>query len=325
MYNGSRYSPPQSVPIATVLVQNPSLIGPSSPPARTGLDSPDQQESQLSVLGSIMTYDPRPRETLYPHGSALIPMGLTASQENSHPDTGHEHSHPSPFHQTPKQFGDTTEEPGTIPRVSEDSTAGPQYELLTSEFLTCPAQRPSQLSSGRGRYNSFSNAYAGSPLFLPSQTPIRSPVPNISSPSPGLTPEGSSTSQGPMCYTGQPHADRPHSDPVHTSMIQHVGVFEVDGMIRLRDGRTLLASTLTSRSPSPSQWPGEPTTNGCPQVLSAESNKWPPCAGLPEIVGQKGCVTHTHEGIPAAFPRAQGDIVSNETLVRVHAQSILIR
>ena len=273
-----------------------------------------------------MTYDPRPRETLYPHGSVLIPMGLTASQEDPHPDTGHGLSHLSPFHQTPKRFGDMTEQSSTIPHVSEDtatdSTAGPQYELLTSGFLTCPAQRPSQLSVGR--FNSFGNAYAKSPLFLPSQTPIRSPVQDISSPSPGLTPEGSSTSQGSrMCYTGDPHTDRPHSDSMHTSVIQRVGVFEVDGVIRLRDGRTLLTSTLTSRPPSPPSWPGEPATNGCPQVLSAESNNWPPCAGLPEIAGKTGSVTH--EAIPAVFSQAQGAIVTNETSVRVQAQSNLIR
>jgi len=315
-YDGSHHSPPQSTSIVAVLVPNPSLIGPSAPPARTGSDSPDQQKSQLSVLGSVMTYDPpRPRETLYPHGSVLIPIGLTASQENPRPDTGHGPSHLSPFRQTPRRFGDTTEQSGTIPHVSEDSstdsTAGPQYELLTSEFLTCPAQRPSQLSAGR--CNSFSNTYARSPLFLPSQTPIRDPsIQDISSPSSGATLEGSSTSQGSrICCTGQPHIDCPHCDPVHTSVIQHVGMdvhFEVDG---------LLTRTLTSRSPSPLRWPDEPATDGRPQVLSAESNNWPLCAGLPEIAGQKGGVTH--EAIPAVFSQAQGDIVSNETSVRVRA------
>ena len=327
-YDGPRCSPPQSTSIAAVLVPNPSLIGPSAPPARTGLDSPDQQKSRLPVLGSVMTYDPpRRRETLYPHGSVLIPMGLTASQENLRPDTGHEPSHLSLFHQTPQRFGDTTEPSGTIPHVSEDtatdSTAGPQYELLPSEFLTCPAQRPSQLSAGR--YNSFGNTYAKIPLFLPSQTPIRDPsVQDVSSPSSGLTSEGTTTSQGRrICRT---ETDRPHFDPVHSSVIKRVGMdvhFEVGGMIRLRDGRTILTRTLTaSSSPSPPQWPDEPTTDGCPQVLFAESNNWPRYAGLPEMAGQKGGVTH--EAIPTVLSQAQGDIVSNETSVRVRAQGILI-
>ena len=272
-----------------------------------------------------MTYvPPRPRETLHSHHSVLIPMSLTASQENLRPDAGHEPSQPSLFHQTPQRLGDTTEQSGTIPHVSEDtatdSTAGPQYEFLTSEFLTCPAQRPRQLSAGR--YNSFGNTYARIPLFLPSQTPIRDPVQDISSPSSGLTPEGSGTSQGSrMCCTERPHTDRPHSGPAHMSAIQDVGMdvhFEVDGVIRLRDGRTPLTRTLTtSRSPSPLQWPDEPATDSCPQVLSAESNSWPPCAGLPEIAGEKGGVTY--EVIPAVFSQTQCDIVSNETSVRVRA------
>jgi len=330
VYDGSRHSPPQSTSTAAVLVPHSSLFGPSAPPARTGSNSPGHQKSQLSVLGPVMTYDPpRHHETLYPHGSVLIPMDLTASQENPRPDTEHEPSHLSPFHQTPRRFSDTTEQSGTIPHISEDtsadSTAGPQYELLTSEFLTWPAQRSSQLSAGR--YNDFGHTCARSPLFLPSQTPIRDPsVQDISSPSSGLTPECSSTSQGSrICCTGQPHTDCPHCDPVHTSVTQHVGMdvhFGVDGAFRLRDGRTLLTRTLTSRSPSPPQWPEEPATDGCPQVLSTQSNNWPPCAGLPEIAGQKGGVTH--KAIPAVFSQTQGDIVSNETSVRVRAYGILI-
>lgn len=274
-----------------------------------------------------MTYDPpRPRETLHSHHSVLIPMSLTSSQESLRPDASHEPSQPPLFHQTPQRFGDTTEQSGTIPHVSEDtatdSTAGPQYELLTSEFLTCPAQRPRQLSAGR--YNSsFGSTYARIPLFLPSQTPIRDPsVQDISSPSSGLTPEGSGTSQGSrMCCTERPHTDRPHSGPAHMSVIHDVGMdvhFEVDGVIRLRDARTLLTRTLTaSRSPSPPQWPDEPATDSCPQVLAAESNSWPPSAGLPEIAGQKGGVTQ--EARPAVISQTQRDIVSNETSVRVRA------
>lgn len=328
MRDGSRYSPLQSTSIAAVLVPDPSLIESSAPPALTGLDSPDQQKPQLSVLDSVMTYGPpRPRETLYSHHSVLIPMSLTASQENLRSDTGCEPSQPSPSHQNPQRFGDTTEQPGTIPRLSEDSatdsTAGPQYELFTAESLACqcPAQRPPQLSAAR--YNSFGNTYARIPLFFPSQTPIRdSSVQDVSSPSPGSTPEGSSTSQGSrMCGTEQPHTDRPRCDPAHMSMIQDVGMdvcFEVDGVIRLRDDRTLLARTLTAiRSPSPPQWPDEPATDSRSQVLSAESNSWPPRAGLPEIAGQKGGVTP--EAIPAVFPQTECDTMSKKTSVRVRA------
>jgi len=224
---------------------------------------------------------PRPREPLHPHDSVLIPLGMTASRENLHPDAGYVSTHLSLSNQTPRRFCGTTEQSGTNHHVTEDAAAdsaiGAQSEVLASDFLACPDQRSSQLSAGC--HNPFGKPYAKSPLFLPSQTPIRDPSARdvLSSPGSGLIPESRNMSQDSrMRRTGQPYIDRPLSELVYTSAMQHVGTdsnTDVDGALRLRDNRTLLTRTVTDlRPPSLAQCPDEPATGACPRVLSAESN-----------------------------------------------------
>jgi hypothetical protein len=281
--DGCRYSPPHNASTVAVRFPNSSLTGSPAPAARTGLDLPNQQKLQSSILGSVITFDsPRPLEPLYPHGTVVIPMGLTAPRENLCPDPGYGPNHLFLAHQTPRRFLGATEQPAPSPHVAEetaaDSAVGAQYEVLASGFLACPGQRLSQPSAGG--YGSFGNPYAKVPLFLPSQTPIRHPSAQdiLSSPGSGLMPGGRSMSQGIRVHrTGQPHTDRPHSDPVYTPAIRHFETdvhLEVDGEIRLHGSRTLLTrrASTTSRSPSPPLWPDDTATGACPQILSVESN-----------------------------------------------------
>jgi hypothetical protein len=325
-YDGCHYMPPHSTPTAAVLVSNPPLIGPVAPQARTGLDSPNQQDSQSSVVGPVMTFGPpRPREPLHPHDGVLIQLGLTASREDLHPDAGYVSAHISLSNQTPRRFCGTTKLSGTNHYITEeaaaDSAIGAQSEVLASDFLARP-ERSSQLSAGR--CNPFGKPYAKSPLFLPSQTPIRDSSARdiLSSPGSGLMHESRNMSQDSrMRCTGQPYTDRPLSDLVYTSAIQHVGMdadTEVDGALRLRDNRILLTRAVTdSRPPSPVQWPDEPATGACPRVLSAESNNWLPRAGLPDLSGKRGGVSH--EAIRAVFPQTHGNMASSATTVRTQA------
>jgi hypothetical protein len=326
-YDGCHCMPPHNPPTAVVLVSSPSLIGPVAPQAQTGLDSLNQQGSQSSALGSVMPIGPpRPHEPLHRHDSVLIQFGMTTSRENLHPDAGYVSAHLPLSNQTSQRFCGTTEQSGTNHHVTEDAAAdsaiGAQSEALTSDLLAYPDQRSSQLSTGY--YNPFGKPCAKSPLFLPSQTPIRDPSARdvLSSPGSGLMPESRNMSQDSrMRCTGQPHFDRPLSDLVYTSARQHVGTdanTDVDEALRLRDNRTLLTRTVTeSRSPSPTQCPDEPATGTCPRVLSAESNNWSPCAGLPDLSGKRGRVSH--EAIRAVFPQAHGNMASSTTIVRAQA------
>jgi hypothetical protein len=326
-YDSCHCMPPHSSPTAAVLDSNPSLIGPVAPQARTGPDSPNRQDSQSSVLGSVMTLcPPRHREPLHPHDSVLIQLGMTASREIVRPDAGYVSTHVSLSNQTPRRFCGTTEQSGTNHPVTEDTAAdsaiGVQSEVLASDLLAYPDQRSSLLSAGC--YNPFGKPYAKSPLFLPSQTPIRdhSARDILSSPGSGLMLESRNMSQDSrMRCTEHPYIDRPLFDLVYTSAIQHMGTdtnTDVDGALRLRDNRTLLTRTVTGSRPSPpAQCQDEPATGACLRVPSTESNNWPPRAGFPYLSGKRGGVPH--EAIPAVLPQAHCNMTSSAISVRAQA------
>jgi hypothetical protein len=265
------------------------------------LDSPNQQKSRFpSVLGSSMTFDPfRPCGPLcLPHGSVLIPMGLTTSGEILHPD--HVSSHLPRSHELPQRFYSTPEQTGTNSLAAERAdSAISTHKASTSVFRGHLDEPPRYLSVGR--CDSPSNSYARIPLFLPSQTPIRDPCQNILSPQgSGLTHEGRRLSQcSPVRCTGQRRTDCPRSDVLHTSPLRRVELevcFDVEGV-----------------------WPDGTATDVCPPILSAEaeSNHGPPhyqSANLSNDLGRKGSVTP--EAIPTGPLQAPCGIEPSETLVR---------
>jgi hypothetical protein len=316
-YDGCYYMPPHSTRTAAVRVSNSSVIGPVTPQARTGLDSPNQRRSQPSVSGSVMTpSSPRPDEPLYPHSSVLIQMGLTASRENLHPDPSHVSTYRSMT--TPRRFCVTTQQSGTEEDAAMDSSEGAQSEVPVSDFLARPDQRPNQVFAGR--CDPSRNRFAKSPLFLPSQTPIRdlSAQDILSSPCSGIMLEDRNMLQdSQILCTGRSYSDRLLSNPVYTSTIQYVGTdtnTDVDGALRVYNNRTLLTRAVTdSRPSSPAQWPDGFPTSAYPQVLSAESDNPPPCACLPNLSERRGGVSH--EAIPVVFPQADGDMASSAALV----------
>jgi hypothetical protein len=320
LYEGHGYSPPHSPPTAAVRVSISSLIGPSAPSARAGLNLLIPQNSRLpSVLGSLITFDPpRPRGSLcLPHGSVLVPMGLTASGEILHPD--HVSSHLSRSHELPRRFCGTTEPSGTNPHVAEDVAAkSTQHKVPTSDFPDHLGELPSQLSVGCR--NSFGNSYAKIPLFFPSQTPNRDPSQDFLSPQgSSLTHEGRRLSQGsPIRCTRQPQADCPRPDLLHTSALRHVEMevhLGVDGEIPLHDSRSLPARTFAAtKSTLPLQWPDGPATDACPSMHSAEPNHGPPRYQSAGPLGKRGSVAN--EAIPTGVLQAQCDAEPSGTSVR---------
>lgn len=249
-----------------------------------------------------MTFDPfRPCGPLYiPHGSVLIPMGLTASGEILHPD--HVSSHLPRSCELSQRFYSKPGQSGTNSLAAEraDSAIGTQYKASTSGFPGHSDEPPSYLSVGR--CDSPGNSYARIPLFLPSQTPIRDPSQNILSPQGfGLTHEGRRLPQcSPVRCTGQPRTDCPRSDALLKSPLRRVELevcFDVEG-----------------------EWPDGTATDACPLMLSAEaeSNHGPPhyqSANLSNDLGRKGSVTP--EAIPTGSLQAPCGIEPSETLVRV--------
>jgi hypothetical protein len=248
-----------------------------------------------------MSFDPfRPSGSLYlPHGSVLVPMGLTPSGEILHPD--HVSSHLPRSRELPQRFYSTPEQSGTNSIAAEraDSATSTRHKASTSLFPGHLDEPPSHLSVGR--CDSPGNSYARIPLFLPSQTPIRDPSQNILSPQgSGLTHEGRRLSQcSPVRCTGQPRADCPRSDVLHTSPLRRVELevcFDVEG-----------------------EWRDGTATDACPPMLSAEaeSHLGPPhyqLANLSNDLGRKGSVTHGP--IPTGVLQAQYDIEPSETSVR---------
>jgi hypothetical protein len=278
-------------------------MGPSALPARTGLDSPNQQKSRFpSVLGSLTAFDPfRPCGSLYlPHGSVLIPMGLTASGEILHPD--HVSTHIPRSRELPQRSHGTPEQSGTNSLAAEraDSAITTQHKASTSAFPGHLDEPPSYLSVGR--CDSLGNSYARIPLFLPSQTPIRDPSQNSLSPQgSGLPHEGRRLSQcSPVRRTGQPRTDCPRSDVLHTSPLRRVELevcFDVEG-----------------------QWSDGTATHACPPMLSAEAESnhgslHYQSANLSNDLGMKESAIH--EAIPTGVLQAQCDIEPSETSVRV--------
>jgi hypothetical protein len=293
------YSPPPRSPTAAVHVSGPSRIEPPALPARAGLDSPNQQKSRFpSIPGSLRTFDPfRPCGPLYlPHGSVLIPMGLTASAEILHPD--HVSNHLPRSHELPQRFHGPPEQSGTNSIAAEraDSAMDARHKASTSVFPGHLDEPPGYLSAGR--CNSLGSSYVRIPLFLPTQTPIRDPPQNI------LSPRGSGLTHGvsqcsPIRCTGRPRTDCPRSDVLHTSPPRHVALevcFDIEG-----------------------EWPDGTVTDTCPPILfaEAESNHGPPhyqSIILPNDLGRKGSVTH--EAISAGALQVQCDTEISETSVR---------
>lgn len=248
-----------------------------------------------------MTFDPfRPCGPLYlPHGSVLIPMGLTGSGEIHHPD--YVSSHLPQSHELPQRFHSTPKQSGTNSLTAEraESAIGTQHKASTSGFPGHLDEPPSYLSVGR--CDSPGNSHARIPLFLPSQTPLRDPSQNILSPQgPGLTHERRRLSQcSPVRCTGRPRTDCPRSDVLHTSPLRRVELevcLDVEG-----------------------ESSGGTTIDACPPMLSAEaeSNHGPPhykSANLSNDLGKKGSVTH--EAIPTGILQGQCDIEPSETSVR---------
>ena len=295
-------SPPPRSPTAAVRVSVPSRIGPPALPARAGMDSPNQQKSRFpSVLGSLVAFDPfRPCGPLYlPHGSVLIPMGLTASGEILQND--HVSSHLPLSREISQRFCSTPEQSGSNSLAAEraDSAISTQHKASTSGFPGHLDEPPTYLSVGR--CDSPGDSYGRIPLFLPSQTPIRDPSQNILSPKgSGLTHEGRRLSQrSPVRCTGHPQTDCPCSDGSHTSPLRRVELevcFDVEG-----------------------EWPDGIAPDACPPMLSveAESNHGPPhhrSASLSKDLGRKGSVTN--EAIPTGVLQAECDIEPSETSVR---------
>jgi hypothetical protein len=317
LYEGHNYSPLHSPPTAAVRVSIPFVVGPSAPPARVGLNSLNQQKSRLpSVLGSSITFDPpRPGGSLYlPHGSVLVPMGLTASGEIVHPD--HVSSRLSRSHELPRQFRGTPVQSGTNPHVAEDVATDPaistQHKVPTSDFPGHLNELPSQISVGRC-----------DPLFLPSQTPNRDPYQGILSPQgSSLMHEGRRLSQGsPISCTGRPQPDCPRSDLLHTTAPRHVEIrvqSGFEGEIPLHDSRSLPARTFAAATGTlPLQWPDGPATDACPQMLSVESNHGPTryqSVGPSNAIGKRGSITHA--AIPTGVPQARCNIEPSGTSVR---------
>lgn len=292
--------PPPRSPSAAVHVSVPFRVVPPALPARAGLDSPNQQKPRFpTVLGLSVTSDPfRPCGPLYlPHGSVLIPMGLTASGEILHPD--HVSSHLPQSCELPQRFYSTPEHSGTNSLAAEraDSVISTQHKASTSVFQGHLNEPPSYLSVGR--CDSPGNSYARIPLFLPSQTPIRDPSQNTLSPQgSGLTHEGKRLSQcSPVRCTGQPRTDSPRSDVLHTSPLRRVELevcFDVER-----------------------EWPDRTATDACPPMLSAEaeSKHGPPhyqSANLSNDLGRKASVSL--EAIPTRLFQAPCDIEPSETL-----------
>lgn len=334
LYGCCGRSPSDSPCTPAVRVSISSLIGPSASPAQTGLDSPDQQKSQLSsLLGSGLFDPPQPCRPLYcPRDSVLVPMGSAASRENPHSDASHLSGHLSRSREISPRCCGTLEQCGINPHVTEDvaadSTTGAQHRVSASDFPFHLAQLPSQLSTDRR--DLFNNPHAKTPLFLPSQTPNRDPFnQDILSPSvSNLTRERRYLSQdSPMRHVKQPHTDCPLSDTFHTSAFQHVetGVhLDIEGATSY-DSRSLPASTFTtSESPIPPPWPDGVTTDACPRMPPAESTHGPlhhQSASFSNILGKSGRITH--EAIPLGVSRAQSDIEPSEASVRAQTQGII--
>jgi hypothetical protein len=265
-----------------------------APPTRAGLDSSNQQKSRLSsVLGPFITFDsPRPRGPNYlPHGSDLVPMGLTASGENLHPDAVS--SHLSRSHELPRQSCGTSI----------------QHKAGASEFPGLLGELPSQLSVGC--CNSFGHSYAKIPLFLPSQTPNRDPSQDTLSPQGStLMHEGRRSAQGsPIHCIRQPQTDCPRSDSLHTSVLRQVETevqLDVEREISLHDSTSLPARTFAATKPTlPLQWSDGPSTDA---RLSGESNHELPSyqsVGLTNALGERGNVTD--EAIPTVIRQVQCD------------------
>ena len=278
-----RYSPPPRSPTA---VSVPSRTGQPVFSTQDGLDSPDQQKSRFpSVLGSLMTLDPfRPSGPLYiSHGSVLVPMGLTASGEILRPD--HMSSRLPRSRELPQRFCSTPEESrnNSLAAKRADSVISTQHKASTPGFPS-HLDSPRRLSSGR--CDSLGSSYAGIPLFLPSQTPIRDPFQNMLSPQgSGLAHEGRRLSQcSPVRCTGQLRTLCPSSDILHTSPLQRV---ELEGCFDVEE-----------------EWPDGTATDACPP----ESNHGPPHyhpANLSKDLGREGSATD--EAIPTGIPQAQCD------------------
>lgn len=285
-----------------------------APPTRAGLDSSNQQKSRLpSVLDPFITFDsPRPRGPNYlPHGSDLVPMGLTASGENLHPDAVS--SHLSRSHEHPRQSCGTPGQSRTNSHVAEDtardSIISIQHQAPTSEFPGLLGDLPSHLSVGC--CNSFGHSYAKIPLFLPSQTPNRDPSQETLSPQGStLMHEGRRSAQGsPIHCIRQPQTDCPRSDPLHTSVLQQVETevqLDVEREISLHDSTSLPARTFAATKPTlPLQWSDGLSTDAC---LSGESNHGLPSyqsVGLSNTLGERG--NATDEAIPTVVRQVQCD------------------
>lgn len=285
-----------------------------APPTRAGLDLSNQQKSQLpSVLGPFMTFDsPRPRGPNYPpHGSVLVPMGLTALGENLRPDAVS--SHLSRSHEVPQQFCGIPEQSGTNSYVADDtagnSTSSIQHKAPTSEFPGLLGELPSRLSVDC--CNSFSHSYAKIPLFLPSQTPNRDPSQDTLSPQGStLMHEGKRSAQGsPIHCIRQSQTDCPRSDPLHTSALRQVETevqLDVEREISLHDSTSLPARTFATTKPTlPLQWSDGPSTDAC---LSGESNRELPShlsVGLTNALGERGSASD--EAIPTVIRQVHCD------------------
>jgi hypothetical protein len=260
-------------------------------------------------MGPFITFDsPQPRGPYYlPHGSVLVPMGLTTSGDILHPDTVS--SHLSRSHEFPRRFCGTPEHSGTNPRVAEDmagdSTLSIQHEAPTSDFPGLLGDLPSQVSDGR--CNSFGNSYLKIPLFFPAQTPNRDPPRDILSPQgPTLTHEGKRLAQGsPIRCIPQPRTDCTRSDLLHTSALGHVETEVHLGVEREIPLHSLPRTFAATRPTLSLQWPDEFTTDTC---LSGGSNHGPPryqSADLSNAPGERGSATR--EAIPAEVSQAQCD------------------
>lgn len=232
-----------------------------------------------------MTFDPFLCEPLHlPHGSALIPMGLTAPGEILHPD--HVSSHLNRSRELLQRFYSIPEHSETNPLSAEHADSAISTQHKASGFPGHLDEPPSYLSVGS--CDSLGNSYARILLFLPSQTPVRDPTQNsLSSQRSGLTHEGRKSSQcSPIRCTGQPRTDCPRSDVLHTSPLRRVELevcFNFEG-----------------------EWPEGTATDACPPMPSA--------ANLSNDLGRKGSATH--EASTTGILQAQCDIEPSETSVR---------
>jgi hypothetical protein len=264
-------------------------------------------------MDPVVTIGPsRPRgPSNLPHGSVLVPVGLTTSRENFRPGTSHLASNLSLFHEVLRRSCSASEQSDTDVHVAEDmatnSPMGAQPRVPSSDCVVRLGQLPSQLSGDRR--NCLGNPYTKIPLFLPSQTPNRDPsVQDLFSPQGShIAHEGTSLLQSsPLRCTGQPYPNHSLADSLRTSKPQD---FETEVQ-------------------SKSQWPGAPVRDTCD--TSPESSHEPfghQSASLSNAnananaLGKRG--SDTYEAIPLGIPQTQGGIAPIETPVRTQTKGMV--